>query len=393
MMPLKMLPALILLSVPALASEPEPADTDLGTVTQDIMRTVGSAVEGVAREVDRELAQAEREAAAAGDQEAVDEIREGREAMLQVVIELRNELNEVKGELEEIKAEAIVDMVDVRSEIRLAELEERSMGSLRAFSEDVVITHDMVVDDVEAFSGDIEVLGVVRRDAKTFSGDVIIRKGGKVLGNASTLSGDVVVEAGGLLEGMAQTFSGDLVVEPGGVLAGAPILHPRHDALEHTGWGWSIASFFGGLFRRLVFLLAFAGAGVLIVALFPDRVRSVAVTLEEQPARAGLLGLAWTAGIVVASVLFFWTILGPLVGMAVLGVAWMLGFVGLCQMLGDRLPFSYKPHGRWLAFLVGSILMSFLGALPWIGFLTVLAASMFGIGAVFVSRFGSEAPA
>lgn len=391
MMSLRMAPLLLSLSAPAWAGPETVVDTDLEAAVGGMMEEIGDAMEGMAREVDRELAKAEREAAAEGDVETLEGIREGREAMVDVVRELREELREMKSELNEIKAETEHERIQIEAEIPFDELEARSLGSLREFSDDVVVQKDMVVDQVEAFSGDIEVLGVVRHDAKTFSGDVIIREGGKVLGDAKTLSGDIVVDPGGLLEGVADTFSGDLVVRPGGMLSGAPMVHSVEEA--HDGSGWGIASFFGGLFQRLVFLLAFAGAGVLVVALFPDRVRNVAVALEQRPARAGLLGLAWTAGIVVASILFFWTVLGPLVGMAVLGVAWMLGFVGLCQMLGDRLPFSYKPHGRWLAFLVGSVLMSFLGALPWIGLLTVLAASVFGIGAVFVSRFGSAAEA
>jgi hypothetical protein len=75
---------------------------------------------------------------------------------------------------------------------------------------------------------------------------------------------------------------------------------------------------------------------------------------------------------------------------AVLGLAWLMGFVGLCQAVGDRLPFEQKPHGRWLAFLVGALLLTCVGNLPVVGWLVVIAASTMGIGAALSSRLGGH---
>ena len=75
---------------------------------------------------------------------------------------------------------------------------------------------------------------------------------------------------------------------------------------------------------------------------------------------------------------------------ALLAAAWLFGFVGLCQAIGDQLPFAEKPHGRWLTFLVGMGLVSCVGSLPWVGVLVVFAASMMSVGASIISRFGSS---
>jgi hypothetical protein len=69
-------------------------------------------------------------------------------------------------------------------------------------------------------------------------------------------------------------------------------------------------------------------------------------------------------------------------------MAWLLGFVGLCQAVGDRLPVQERPHGRWIALLVGVLLMTFLGSLPWVGWVVVGGASLLGIGAALSTRFG-----
>ena len=73
-----------------------------------------------------------------------------------------------------------------------------------------------------------------------------------------------------------------------------------------------------------------------------------------------------------------------------LGLAWLLGFVGLCQTVGDRLPLDLGPHGRWIAFLVGVVLITCLGSLPAIGWLFVSGASLVGLGAAISTRFGSR---
>jgi len=94
-----------------------------------------------------------------------------------------------------------------------------------------------------------------------------------------------------------------------------------------------------------------------------------------------------------ASLLFAITILGipvSLVLVALLGLAWLLGFVGLCQAVGDRLPFQSKQHGRWLAFLVGVVLVSFVGALPFVGWLVVILMSLLGIGSALATKFGAN---
>jgi hypothetical protein len=162
---------------------------------------------------------------------------------------------------------------------------------------------------------------------------------------------------------------------------------PRADLDQAPSW---LAEAARDFYQWLVFLLTFAGAGILVVALFPDRVHRVAGRLETHPVRAAVAGVGFSLLIGLLSVLFFWTLVGPLLGAAVLGVAWMLGFVGLCQLVGDRLPFGLQPHGRWVAFLVGSVVVSVVGALPWVGVLAVLVASILGMGAAFQTRFGSR---
>lgn len=372
----------------------EQAGADAERALEAHGQSAEQAIEEAGRTAEAALRDAERALEAAA--------RDTDVSVRDLLIDLRDELRDLRDEVDDIKSEAAEELAEARleaaeeaaealeeaAEIDLEELLSRARGPVHTYGDDVLIGEDEVVKEVATFGGDIEVRGVVVEDVRSFGGDVLITETGRVLGDAKTFGGNVTIEPGGVLEGSPDTLGGKVVVEAGGVVDHHRPRTPfdKEDPMPLGGW------ILGGIFsfyRWLVFLLAFAGAGVLVVALFPDRVTRVAEQLEQRPLQSGLAGLGWALGILVASVLFFWTILGPLVGAAMLGVAWMLGFVGLCQMLGDRLPFAYKPHGRWIAFLVGSLVISLLGALPWVGTITVVGASLFGIGAAFNSRFGS----
>jgi len=257
----------------------------------------------------------------------------------------------------------------------------------------LVVASGEIVDRADNLGGPIQVRGVVLGDARAIGGDIHVFDGGAIHGSASTVGGDIRVDPGGKLTGAANVVGGKVIVKPGGKL-GAPAgaLQPAAaigGLPQASGW-WQTAWDFGAsLYQRLVFLLAFAGAGVLVIALMPQRIHYIADQLAERPFLSGFVGVVGTLLAAVASVLLLPTLIGPLLLLSALGIAWMMGFVALCQVVGDRLSLGERRAGRWLAFLAGSVILSFVGALPWIGVLVVLAASLMGVGAVITSRYGA----
>src|SRR5690606_32887862 len=88
------------------------------------------------------------------------------------------------------------------------------------------------------------------------------------------------------------------------------------------------------LYRKLVFLLSMAGAGVLVVGLFPGRVARVAGAIESHPFRSMAVGAVATVALGVLSLVLAVTIIGlplSLVLWGLVALAWLLGVVGLCQ--------------------------------------------------------------
>lgn len=231
--------------------------------------------------------------------------------------------------------------------------------------------------------------GVIWEEAVAFGGDVVVH--GKVRGAATAFGGDVRVMEGGIVEGDAVAFGGRVQVQPGGIVGGNQIGTSGQEAAsaESSALGDALS----WAYDRLVALLTIGGTGVLVVALFPGRVNKVAQRLEARPLRSFFLGAFGGISVATAAILFAITLLGLPVSVALLGglaFGGLLGFVGLSQAVGDRLPMRRQEHGRWLAFLAGCLIVGFFSSLPLLGALFAGAAGAAGLGAALSSRFGTR---
>ncbi len=248
--------------------------------------------------------------------------------------------------------------------------------------------------DYKSYSGDVVVpAGAIAANAVAMAGDV--RVDGHVIGNATSFAGDVIIGPGGAVDGDAVAVTGDVIVEPGGTLSGNRVgMGMELPAIGPDGEAAVAPGLFDWIYRRLVLILSFAGAGVLTVGVFPKRVAHVANAVERRPAHSVFVGGLSTFFVGLLSVLVTVLTLGlgfpiAVVLLGALGVAWFLGFMGLCQAVGDRLPFDRRPHGRWVAFLVGVLLVTSVASLPWIGGVVLVAVGLLGVGASLSTRYGA----
>lgn len=288
--------------------------------------------------------------------------------------DLREELRALREELEAERRQRR-EMLDELRRSRAPREAPRPARSTTRMGEPAVVARGEEVDDVVAFASDVLVDGVVRGSATAFGGDVIIRPSGVVHGDAVSFGGRVVVEDGASLHGDRVALES----------AGPNFVTSDDDAPE--SWPhW--------LYRRTMLLLSLAGAGVLVVGLFPSRVQGVAGQIGRHPVSSAFLGAAFSSLIVVFCALFALLTLGlgapvSAVGLGLLGAAWLLGFVSVCQVIGDNLPLD-PPNGRWAALLTCSFLFAFSDAFGFGGTLLTLFLSLAGIGAALFSRFGSN---
>jgi hypothetical protein len=215
-----------------------------------------------------------------------------------------------------------------------------------------------------------------------------------VLGSAVAFGGDVRVFNGAVVQGDAVSFGGRVVVEDGGAVEGnrvtlgqaASALTGSSLDLRHPDWVQALA-------RRLVVLFSFAGAGVLVVGLFPRQVDTVATTLTAHPLRSGITGLLLTGFACLLTLIFAVTLIGIPIALfiaVVIAIAALLGFIALCQAAGDHIPWSNQGARRWLAFLMGVVGLGLLGSLPFIGKAALAALGLSCMGAALQTRLGTR---
>ncbi len=297
--------------------------------------------------------------------------------------QVREELAEVNEQLRQIKE-------DVARERQQRHEPHRVRADRVSYGQVVTVKLGESVEEVVAFGNDVEIAGVVIGDATSFGGDIVITETGQVGGDAVSFGGRVLVSNGG-------SVSGDRVAlgMPGVSSSPQVAVATSQEAVGSVGSLVDQDSIFDTLYRRLILLLSFAGAGVLVVGLFPDRVGRIASNMEAHPLRSAVVGTFATGFLALFSLLFAVITLGlglpvSMVVWVFLGLAWLMGFVGLCQAIGDRLPFEQKPHGRWLAFLIGTVLLTCMSSLPLVGWLVIGGASLIGVGAALSTRFGGR---
>ncbi|MBI4498827.1 MAG: hypothetical protein HY689_13120 [Chloroflexi bacterium] len=280
-------------------------------------------------------------------------------------------------------------------------------GSVRAAGGDLVITgpvgEDVLVGagtlsigpdarigrDLLVGSGSATVAGQVGRNVLAGAGDLTLA--GTVDGNVRAAVETLRVMPSAVIGGnLAYTSEREAEIAPGATVRGTverqeperapaerdPLARARDQAL-----GW---------LRTLVGMFAL---GALFVLLVPGFSRRTADTLGRSPWASLGLGVALLLTVPLAALLLF------LIGLVVGG--WWLGIITLA-LYGIGLALSYAMTGlfvgRWLlvragrtgvhlvwALLLGLILLTLAGLLPFVGGVIVLLAVLFGLGALVLA--------
>ncbi|BCX05594.1 MAG: hypothetical protein KatS3mg053_3532 [Candidatus Roseilinea sp.] len=267
----------------------------------------------------------------------------------------------------------------------------------------------------------------LRGDLTIFGGDVMLEAGSRVEGNisvvggsvliAGTVTGDVSIVSGTANIAPTAVIEGDLVRvnstvnrAPGAVVRGRetkmdmPFLPEgtrRERVIVTTNLGdergpfgllfslvgSAIAALFGAFLITLVTLV--------IVALLPANVAQAAATATKDWLVSGAVGALTLIAVPIVAVILAITIC--LIPIAVLlmfayAVAVLAGWAVSATIVGERVMRAlnradWTPLGRALA---GAVLLALLGSAPLIGGLVGFAASALGLGALILTRAGTQ---
>ena len=225
-----------------------------------------------------------------------------------------------------------------------------------------------VRETVVVFNGDAEITGTVEEDVWVFNGDLVVRSGAEVGGDLVTRS-TPVVEDGATVRGERSNVA----------------VRWDIDFIDFAGRvAWWVAYSVSTLLLGLV-LLAFAPA---LAPTIRDVVRF----------RLGA-SIGWGVGLFfllpIAAILLFFTLVGIPLGLYLLGalaLIYTVGYVVALVAVGGMLMRS-NPS-RYLAFLVGWLVLRLLALIPVAGGLLWFLASVWGLGllAVAIRRGSTVAP-
>lgn len=270
-------------------------------------------------------------------------------------------------------------------------------GDLSVLAGDVTVAETgRVTGDVAGAAGSIRIAGTVDGDVSGGAGDVTVTEMGTIGGNLDagagtvridgTIAGDVTVGAERIVLGSTASVAGDLTYDgklqgPRDTVAGtitrdASLGSPTVflPVPVFSDWVLGVYGFFVNLALGAVLLLAFPR--------FSQRVADGAV---EGPARAGAVGLLMLVAVPILLVLTAITIIGiPLavVGAMLFGVLAWVGAVYGRIAVGTWLTSYTAVESRWVALLVGFLVVAVAVRIPFVGWITELLVFLLGFGAL-----------
>jgi hypothetical protein len=252
---------------------------------------------------------------------------------------------------------------------------EKGKQSLIKVGESITIPEGAEIRSAVAIGGSITVYGQVLEDVVAVGGSVYLK-------DSAVVGGDVVAVGGKIMREPGAITRGDLVeVSIGG-------LTPLVAYLAKGGILRGIAFFW------LLNIIGFIVLAIILVALFTPQLGRISSCLEKDLLGNFMVGLL--VMILFFPVIFFliFTLVGiiliPLL-VAVLGVGWVLGYVGASHLLGKKVLHAFRIYGKSMMVetLTGVILLCLAGLIPLGGTLLKIIVALCGLGAVYWTRFGT----
>lgn len=254
------------------------------------------------------------------------------------------------------------------------------------FGGSVVVGKDKTVcGDLTSFGGKIVIHGEVKGDVVVFGGDVILN--GYVDGNMSLYGGSLITPEGAHVNGDIHVCGGNWTDTTGLQLHGS--------FYRCTGGVNTLLGNDTGLQNRFWYIVTWIMLSIILITLLPEHVMMVRTTVRTKTRRSLALGLLSTLlAPVILAVLIALIIAIPLAILVAIGfiAAWALGTIAIGWIIGDMIVQRIAPqqNTRLVQIVVGVTVLTFLGSLPYVGWIISVIAGMIGLGAVFLSRFGTR---
>jgi hypothetical protein len=238
---------------------------------------------------------------------------------------------------------------------------------------DLEISRDMVVKDVIVVAGNLTVLGRVEGNVVVVGG-VMTLKSGSYVGGSAVVVGEISKDpAAQVLGKITQIYM--------------PHFIPSVINFFKGGWMvfWAAISFLA--------LLGFLGLSVLMIALVPEHMNTIVLSLERSFLTMFLWGILWTMLIAPIAVLLAISIVGiVLIPLEVLlvALALLIGYIASAIFIGNKIFAAVnKPAIPFLGAILGIVVLFLIGFIPVAGAIVKSVFLISGFGAVVTSKLGT----
>ena len=233
-----------------------------------------------------------------------------------------------------------------------------TVGTAVIFNGDATID-GTATESVVVFNGDVEISGTVGDDVVAFNGRVIVRSGADVDGDIASRQSPQI-EEGATVRGEIKGISA------------------RYD-LEGLGWVGRYVWWFGYTISTLIL-------GLVLLLFLPRVDAPLADAFRRRMGASFGFGAAIFFLLPIAAVLLLVVVVAIPLGLFLLlalALLYTLGYVAGAQVLGRRL--VNPPGSRYVAFLVGWLILRGIGLIPFLGGLVWVLASIAGLGALVIA--------
>ena len=254
-----------------------------------------------------------------------------------------------------------------------------------AFSENIVIgSREVVCGNVTSFGGSVTIQGELHGNVTAFNSNTFIA--GQIFGNLTVFGGTIVLTS-------TEQIHGHISIN------GTRKLNAQSKQLDGVIPDHVQDRSFPGIMGEFTFpfwsLVIWTILGIALSSLLPEHVMFVRTTVTTKTRRSIIIGLLSIllapAVLVVLAALILTIPLALILGLGLIA-AWILGTVAISWTIGEYILRAVAPkyNTRLIDVVIGLTVLVLVGSIPYIGWLISIGVGLLGLGAVFLSRFGTR---
>ncbi|KPL82818.1 hypothetical protein SE15_12255 [Thermanaerothrix daxensis] len=275
----------------------------------------------------------------------------------------------------------------------------------------LVIGETFTLHSGETLAGDLIIIGGTAEVQKgaTVNGDVDLLGGslklaGEIVASINAVGATIEFEDGALIRGDIHTVASSISgLEKATLMGSLNTFSPSIGVWRTPVFRWQPIptepfNFLQRAFLNLLRTVAVAILALLIALILPVPLDRISQTLTHEPFLSGGLGLLTLLVMPAVIVILLITIIlipVALAGLMILALALLLGWVAVGYEIGNRMADLFKsiwspPLAAGIGTLILGFVLYLLGYIPCLGGILSFLIGCWGLGAVLLSRFGTQ---